>query len=57
MIFNRPVEAPERSTPFSFVTVKEGLIEVVPEAEPVASPETVKVIDWLAVRKPAPFVS
>ena len=32
------------------VTVIEGDIEVVPEAEPLISPEPVQVIDWLLVK-------
>jgi hypothetical protein len=32
--------------------VREGEIEVAPEAEPVTSPEPVHVIDWFVVKSP-----
>ena len=45
VFFRIPVARPASDTPLIFVTVNEGLIDVVPEAEPETSPDAVHVID------------
>jgi hypothetical protein len=50
LYLNRPL-ASVMDFPWMPVTVIEGDIEVVPEAEPLISPEPAHVIDWLAVKK------